>query len=492
MSGNSIRDSSLTSILQGAGFFAIGKIATVVLGFLLTYILTNGLGAALYGVYAFSWTIIQVVSSVSNLGADQAVLRFVPDEEKSSQKQLAISYVISIVGGFVLGLALFLSAPLISNISIDEPHFILVLRLFSILLIFNGIIIVTANAFRAIDRPDFNSLLKQVLKPASLTFAVGISYYFALEFIGYIIAVVIAVGSTAVIGVILFYKYANLRPELNSSGINLRSYLRYSIPLAFKDAGSVFYRRADILIVGGLLTSSAVGYYRVAIMLTTVLTIPLGAVNQIFPSRASALHSGDKKEELEQVFKTTTRWVITGTLPGAIGLIVFRYEILQIFGDEFSTASMVLILFTIAQLTSAFVGPSGYLLMMTDHQFTVATNQWITGGLNIVLNVFLILEFGFIGAAAATASVLALINIARLIQVYYFEQMHPISRKLVKPTIAAILSLVAMMSIHIFLSGIAALTIGVVIGLLVYVFCLVLFGLEPEDKILMNKIAPVL
>jgi O-antigen/teichoic acid export membrane protein len=104
------------------------------------------------------------------------------------------------------------------------------------------------------------------------------------------------------------------------------------------------------------------------------------------------------------------------------------------------------------------------------------------GLLNIVLNYVLILEFGIIGAAVATAGVLGIINIARVVEVYYFEGLMPYSLKVIKPLVAFVLALVVMRTVSTRLSGIPLIFAGSVIGTIVFFGALYVFGIETRDK----------
>jgi O-antigen/teichoic acid export membrane protein len=167
--------------------------------------------------------------------------------------------------------------------------------------------------------------------------------------------------------------------------------------------------------------------------------------------------------------------------------MVYAEEILSLFGEGFTDGVLVLILFTIAQLTNSAVGPSGFLLMMTDHQYLTMTNQVVSGTLNAVLNYVFILEYGFIGAAVATASVLAGINMIRVIQLWYLEGVHPYNRKYIKPIAAGVVSVSAMYLVSTVLGGYPLLLIGGLTGATSFGVTLYIIGFEQEEVDILKR-----
>jgi O-antigen/teichoic acid export membrane protein len=234
--------------------------------------------------------------------------------------------------------------------------------------------------------------------------------------------------------------------------------------------------------VGFFLVETEVGIYQISLLVAGLLTLPLGGFSQLFPSVASRLYSNGKTSELNAVYKRITRWSLTSAIPIGLMTLLYSEEILAIFGPNFPTGSSVLIFFTIAQLTNCAVGPSGFLLMITDHQYINMLNQWTLGVLNVALNYILILEFGLIGAALATATVLGFINIVRVIQVQYFEDMFPYTKSILKPILSGLITSVPMYTLTLFYDGYVLLVIGGVTGICCFALLLLIFGIEEDDR----------
>lgn len=480
-------NSSLQSITRGASLHFVGKVISNGLGFLLNLLLTRGLGAALYGIYAYALTLISFAVIFSRLGTGKAILRFLPAYEDNSCRRnqiLGLAYLTALVGSTVAGIVLYIVAPLVSEYTLDNPLLVNVIRIFAIILPFKALIELTNAVFRGLERMELQVFTNDIVRPLVKILLVSIALVVGYSLQGVVVALATASILVAVVALSILLTRTSLRPDLinRQSKKHVVEFYNFSVPLTMKDVGQYLYKRVDILMVGFFLLEADVGVYQVALLIAGLLTLPLNAFNQLFPPVASRLHSNGNVQELNSVYKRVTRWTLTLSIPPALVALLYSRELLSVFGPEFPTGAIVLILFVIAQLTNCAVGPSGFVLMMTEHQYLNMLNQWLLGILNVILNYVLILEFGLIGAALATAGVLAFINVVRLVEVWYTERLFPYSLQYWKPLLAGILSGIFMYTLSIPFDAYVLLVIGTVAGFLVYGVLLYSFGIENEDR----------
>ncbi|GAB7021074.1 hypothetical protein JCM18750_39360 [Halostagnicola bangensis] len=230
--------------------------------------------------------------------------------------------------------------------------------------------------------------------------------------------------------------------------------------------------------------------YNAAILLAAIIPLPLTALSQLYPPVASRLYSKGNTEELEMVYKTVSRWSLTASLPLAIGAIIYAEELLWMFGEEFVAGAAILGILALAKLADGVTGPTGYTLMMTDHQYLLLFNQWSFALLNVGLNYLFIMEYGVIGAAYASAITIGSLNFVRAGEVWYLEGMHPFSRGYLRPITAAVPATIVMLLGQSLIPVHAVLVMFVAgaAGLLTYVGALYLLGFEQADRELAEKI----
>lgn len=486
--GGAPRVRSLVSVLRGASLYTVGKVVSDAGEFLLHLLVSRWLGAAAYGLFAYGKTLGFTALLLTNLGSDTSILKYLPQYEDAPEKRrflLGLAWVTSFLGALVVSTALFVFAPTVAALTLDGPGVVGVLRLFAAILFLDTLANLLYATFRAVELIEYEVFGKRLLKPILRVIAVGSALLAGASVYGVVAAMAVASLVTLVVGGYLYFARLDVRPTLwgpHATRETVREYYNYSLPLTAKEAGTVMQGRIDVLMVGIFLSSTAVGIYNVSVLVSGLLYIPLLAINQLFPPIASRLYATDEHEDLAAIYRTTTRWVFTGSLLFGVAAIVFRVEILTLFGPEFTAGTLVLTLFVLAQLCNCATGPSGYLLMMTDHQYVVMANEWFFGIANVVLNVVLIQRLGFVGAAAASASVLAVRNLTKVTEVWYFEGLSPYSRSFFKPLLAGGVAAVGMSLVGTVLSALAAVVVGVGVGLGLYVVVLWALGVEPVDR----------
>lgn len=482
---------SLVSISHGAGLFLAGKVILQVIGFVTNLVLTRTLGTSLYGIYAYLTVVFSLFRVFTRLGGDKSVLRYLPEHESDPRMQnamLTIAYGTSLVASVIVAVAVYVFAPDISRLTLDEPLFVDVLRVGAIVLPFNTLANITNYSFRAIERMDYNVLVSSVIEPTLRLVFVGGAVLLGYSVVGAVAGLVVAGILAFVAAALILVRRTDLGELRRPTRSQVTSYYDFSVPLTFSQFGNFLYNRIDILMVGLLLSGSAVGIYNVAVLIAGILVLPLTAFNQLFPPIAAKLYHNEELDELQAVYGTVTRLVFTLALFPALAAILYSGELLRIFGAGFTEGTLVLILFSVAQLANCAVGPSGFLLMMTDHQYLTLGNQLVSGVLNAILNYVFILQFGFIGAAVATASVLTGINVLRVVQVWYLEGMVPYDATFIKPIGAGLASGLVMYLLSLVLGGYALLIAGGMGGGVAFLGVLYLFGFEDEDVDLLKRI----
>ena len=70
-------DTHLNEVLKGSATFFIFKVLGMALAYIFMLLVTRKLGAYAWGVFTLSLTLLQIVSVISRLGLDTALLRFI-------------------------------------------------------------------------------------------------------------------------------------------------------------------------------------------------------------------------------------------------------------------------------------------------------------------------------------------------------------------------------------------------------------------------------
>lgn len=483
---NDVVSSAMRSLTGGASIFLVGKLVSNGAGFFTNLLLTRGLGPQLYGVYSYTSTLGFIALKISNLGSDKSILKFVPQYEESPEHRsamLLLAYLTSIVASTVLAAILFSLAPLINSFTLDTPLFTDVLRVYTFLIPFNTLSNLIAALFKSYEDMISSALISHVATPVFKLIGVVSAFLLGYALLGVVAAMVAAGFLTLIGGLWLARRRLNDPIQRTNPFSHATEFYNFSLPLTVGSIAQTVYNRVDLLMVGYFLSSSSVGVYNIAVVLATFLSMPLMAFNQLYPPIASRLYHDDQLVDLNKIYAITNRWILTITMFPFLVVLVFSEQILLVFGEGFVLGTGVLIALSAAQLISATAGPTGMTLMMTGHQYLTMSNNIVMGVLNIILNYFLIIEFGAIGAAIATGSSIAFLNIVKVIELWYLEQLFPFNFQYFKPLCAGLFCLLGLSIFKMTVNAhyLLMLVGGSTIGGILYTLILYLLGFEEAE-----------
>jgi O-antigen/teichoic acid export membrane protein len=283
-------------------------------------------------------------------------------------------------------------------------------------------------------------------------------------------------------------------PEILQKGPTLyerRKITLFSLPLIFAGVFHTILNRVNLLMVGHFLSATMVGIYATAQRLLPLMLIPLGAFNSIFAPIISDLFTREKREDLENQFKTVTKWVSMTSLPIFTLLTFFSKQILSIFGPEFVAYSQVIIILCIGQMVNAATGSTGLMLTMTGRPHINLLNSALLCVTAIFLNIYMIPRYGIVGAALVSTFSISAIQLLQLLEVWYLLGMHPYRLDFLKPILSCLFSFLLLTAIsHIGLNTNSFIIIPILsaIFLISYGGFLWLLKLSPEDYVILNNL----
>jgi O-antigen/teichoic acid export membrane protein len=178
-------------------------------------------------------------------------------------------------------------------------------------------------------------------------------------------------------------------------------------------SGSLFYFLGiiDITILSILKTSSDVGIYTVSVKLSSIASIFPIAINSIAAPKFVEFWSRGDKKGLAKIAQQSTKILFWSSLPIFLILFIFPSFLIGIFGHEFKTGVIALVMLTFGQLISVMSGSVGYIVDMTGFQLFLQNVMIASIIINIVLNLLLVPNYGVNGAAFASMITLIFWNI---------------------------------------------------------------------------------
>ncbi|MFC7057318.1 lipopolysaccharide biosynthesis protein [Halovenus salina] len=483
---------ALVTIAHGAVVTAGGVSAQRVLSTAAEFILARGLGPVSYGVYALAWRITQLLMRIVTFGSVPALQRFLPEAAGDDPRQsvlVGLGYATTAGFGLMLFVGVWIAAPTINNLTVETMSFPSAMRLFGALVGLLGILMLTAGVFRATGSARGEVVINKLLRPGVRLVGGGTALLFGYSVVGVAGAILACALLLVVVVLPLSISTTGIAPQLRGIRSEIRGFYNHAGPVALSSLGKVFQNRLDLLLVGGLLTAVAAGVYNIVLVLVSVAWIPLLAFNQLLPPVASNLYAEDKMQTLNAVYSAATRLIITTVLPVVAVLGVYGETFLAVFGPTYTRGYLPLVVYLAGVFVGSAVGATGWLLMMTDHQYARMALDWLLAVLNLVLTYTFVVSFGLVGAALGTSLAIAVQNGIQVVLLRHFEGLWPYDRTFLKPLTAGVVMIVVMLLVRVFLDGPGALGVGTVLGIGGYLLTLWAVGLDKRDRLIVGELS---
>lgn len=477
------------TVARGSSFALTGLLISAALQYAQNIGVARLFGAERTGYFVFAISLAGVAATVGMLGAQETVLRYVAAFRGSGEMQklrgvLLFGGALTLVGSSVLACVLYFAAPAISAWG-GNPAAAGVVRALTFTIPPLALIVVLAAALQGVKRLDFAALARDIGRPLALFAAVLIVWAFSLSFETmlalYALGLVVALAFALALVRHIFPELKQARQARYQTG----PWLRFSLSVTLMDVFRSANRWGDTLVLAFFISAAQLAIYYSALRTAIFIGIIVSAFSAILSPLAADLWHRQEIGQLDEVYKTTTRWAVTAGLPVAAAILALSQPLMRLFGAEFEAGIPVLVIILVGQIGNVLTGGVGRLLIMTGHERIELVNTLLTivlliGGLWLFAP-----RYGMIGAAAVNAAVVLVINLLKLLQVWRFIGIHPYQLNYWKPIAASVGVAFLGMFMANMLSGralIVELTVVSVSMAAAYLFLLAIFGLEPGDK----------
>lgn len=445
-------------LARGTVLNAVGVAANGVLSLGLVVVVTRGLPQGRAGVFLEAVAVFAILSTLAELGADDAVLRTIPrfgalGRTAQLRGLLAVALgpvlVVGAMGGAVLAaLAEPLSRALVHGRHLDPAEMVPFLHVFAPFLPLAAALTVILAATRGFETMVPNALLGNVLRPglrAAFVFAAvsagagsaGIALSWALP------VALTLVASAAWLASLVRRATADAHGvplRLPGAGASLApEFWRFAAPRALSSTFGITVTWLDTLLVAAFLTSRDAAVYAAAGRLLMVGLLALGPVQLVLAPMMSRFLAAGERPRAQATYRTATEWVMLASWPLYASFAVFAPFVLRMFGSGYPAGQTALLILSIAGMVNVATGPCLTVLLMGGRSgwtLAVAAAALIS---NVGLNLALIPRLGIAGAALTWGIGIALSNVAGLILVRRLMGLSPFGRGALVIASAAVL-----------------------------------------------------
>ncbi|WP_217578652.1 AAA family ATPase [Mesorhizobium sp. GbtcB19] len=337
-------------------------------------------GATSYGIYSYALACSTVLATLSTLGFNISLLRFVPEYRAAGRFDLARGVIIfalswSISAAVLAGLA---GAGLVAFSGKLHPELQA-----TMLLAMAAVPLMTAYALGATLVRAFGGVVsallpERVARDGLLLVLVGGAAFSGWITLDASFAMMAVVASSAVTVMLVLLTAIKLRPtDLQSERASYSGHFwRSAIPPTMLITGlDALVSRTGVILLGWTGRVHEAGIFALSLNVALLVGLSSVAVSTMFSPTAADLHARGDHEGLQRLFSRATVLSFSGALALALALLVVTEPLLSWFGGDFAMGAPIARILIMGYLCNAVCGPQLNLLTMTKHEWAAATTM---------------------------------------------------------------------------------------------------------------------
>lgn len=191
------------------------------------------------------------------------------------------------------------------------------------------------------------------------------------------------------------------RKDLNKpiSRIPYQELLNISLPMGISFGITQGMNYLDTIVLGIYRPEAEIGVYSTVVKLAALTGFIIYSINAVSASKFSELHFSQRNNELFALAKKSSNLIFWMSLPILFVLLIFGKFLLGIFGTEFISGYLALVLLVGGQFIDSIGGSNSVYLDMTGSQSKLKNIMLVTILLYVILNLVLIPKMGINGSA---------------------------------------------------------------------------------------------
>ena len=477
-----VRQSFLNLISIGIAFL-IGAVNTL-------YLYPTFLGSKLQGLIIALLAISNLLQPFISFGTQHAVIRYYSKYTKKTDKDglLTLSIIIPLV-------IVILFAPVFYTYYDEIRQFLFQndqsLSQYAYVILFVAVSTSFFEVFYSWLRVKLKSVFGNFLKelyPRLLISFLLISYsYGVLDFENFVLFLIY--GYYLRLLIIIIYSFYINKPRISLSfKSDFKEVFKYCLLIFLSGAASSIILDIDKSMLSSILTVENVAYYSVAVFIAAVIEIPGRAMFQILsPVVADAINKNHFKKLEGLLKKSSTNLVLVASLFFLLinlNLDDF-YEMLN--QDGYSIGIPIVIIVSFGKLYSMSIGCVNNIITNSKYYYYTFWFSLFSSVLAVVLNIYLITDYGIVGAAYATLIVIIIMNSLKLYLIKVKFNIHPYSKDTAKIIVLSIIGYIIFSNLKLDFQPVLNIIIKSSLILILYTLSAYIFRLSDDVNIFIDK-----
>ena len=477
-----VRQSFLNLISIGIAFL-IGAVNTL-------YLYPTFLGSKLQGLIIALLAISNLLQPFISFGTQHAVIRYYSKYNKKTDKDglLTLSIIIPLV-------IVILFVPIFFTYY-DQIRLYLFqsdqsLSKYAYVILFIAVSTSFFEVFYSWLRVKLKSVFGNFLKelyPRLLIAFLLISYsYGILNFENFVLFLIY--GYYLRLLIVIIYSFYINKPRISFAfKSDFKEVFKYCLLIFLSGAASSIILDIDKSMLSSILTVENVAYYSVAVFIAAVIEIPGRAMFQILsPVVADAINKNHFKKLEGLLKKSSTNLVLVASLFFLLinlNLDDF-YEMLN--QDGYSIGIPIVIIVSFGKLYSMSIGCINNIISNSKYYYYTFWFSLFSSVLAVVLNIYLITDYGIVGAAYATLIVIIIMNSLKLYLIKVKFNIHPYSKDTAKIIVLSIIGFIIFSNLKLDFQPVLNIIIKSSLILILYTLSAYIFRLSDDVNIFIDK-----
>ena len=477
-----VRQSFLNLISIGIAFL-IGAVNTL-------YLYPTFLGSKLQGLIIALLAISNLLQPFISFGTQHAVIRYYSKYNKKTDKDglLTLSIIIPLV-------IVILFVPIFFTYY-DQIRLYLFqsdqsLSKYAYVILFIAVSTSFFEVFYSWLRVKLKSVFGNFLKelyPRLLIAFLLISYsYGILNFENFVLFLIY--GYYLRLLIVIIYSFYINKPRISFAfKSDFKEVFKYCLLIFLSGAASSIILDIDKSMLSSILTVENVAYYSVAVFIAAVIEIPGRAMFQILsPVVADAINKNHFKKLEGLLKKSSTNLVLVASLFFLLINLNLNdfYEMLN--QDGYSIGIPIVIIVSFGKLYSMSIGCINNIISNSKYYYYTFWFSLFSSVLAVVLNIYLITDYGIVGAAYATLIVIIIMNSLKLYLIKVKFNIHPYSKDTAKIIVLSIIGFIIFSNLKLDFQPVLNIIIKSSLILILYTLSAYIFRLSDDVNIFIDK-----
>jgi O-antigen/teichoic acid export membrane protein len=454
---------TIQRIAKNIGVLFGAQVIGYILAFLYTIYIARFLGADGFGILSFALSFTAIIGILADLGLSTLLVRELARDKSLTKKYIGnITLMKLILAVFTFGMMV-----LTINLLNYPQQIIQVVYFIGLSVILSSFAQMFYSVFQAYEKMEYQSvgnILNNLLIFAGIFLGIALGFN-VIEFsIIYLISSLIV---TIYSLIICLWKF--VPPTIKLEPSFWKIIIVPAIPLSLVALSSTIYFRIDSVLLSFIQGEAAVGWYNAAYKLIELLLfVPSVYTVAIFPVLSNYYSSS--KKNLEFIYTKSYKYLFIVGIPIATTITVLAPEIILLLYQSGYTESILTLQILIWAIPLMFLSyTNAWIFISINKQNLLLKLTFVMMVANIILNLILIPQYSYLGAALATV-ITTLLGFP--LELYFLSKYIckiEIGKIMIKPVAASVISglIIFKLNTGLFLS--AAIAIISYLGILILI-----------------------